>query len=93
VVIFCEPGGTNEEELARYYRESRLGLPVVAFIAGRFVDSMPGVRFGHAATVVEGEHGRASTKAALFEEAGIAVADEFADIVAFLKARVRAEQF
>ncbi len=88
VVVFCEPGGTNEEELARYYQGSGLDLPVVAFIAGRFADEMPGVRFGHAATVVEGERGRTSTKAALFEKVGIAVADELADIVEFLKGHV-----
>ena len=30
-------------------------LPIVAFMAGRFMDEMPGMRFGHAGTIVEGK--------------------------------------
>ena len=30
-------------------------LPIVAFMAGRFMDEMPGMSFGHAGTIVEGK--------------------------------------
>ena len=36
-------------------REHRSRLPIVAFMAGRFMDEMPGMRFGHAGTIVEGK--------------------------------------
>ncbi len=85
VVLFCEPGGVIEEHLAAWYRDNEVKLPIVAFLAGRFVDSMPGVRFGHAATIVEGDRGSARSKREQFIEAGIKVADKFSDIVPLIK--------
>jgi succinyl-CoA synthetase alpha subunit len=85
VVLFCEPGGVIEENLAELVTSKKISIPIVAFIAGRFVDSMPGVRFGHAATIVEGEKGTAKGKIERFEEASIQVAQSFSDIVALLK--------
>lgn len=35
---------------------------IIAFNAGRFMDSMLGVRFGHAASIVEGDSGSAKGK-------------------------------
>lgn len=81
VVLFSEPGGVIEEYLADYVKENRIQLPIVAFIAGRFVDEMPGVRFGHAATIVEGDRGSARGKIARLTDAGIQVAESFSDIV------------
>ena len=49
VVIYSEPGGSSEAELARWAKENRSRLPIVAFVAGRFMDEMPGMSFGHAA--------------------------------------------
>jgi succinyl-CoA synthetase alpha subunit len=85
VVLFCEPGGVIEEALCEYIVREKVELPIVAFIAGRFVDDMPGVRFGHAATIVEGEKGSAKGKISLFKESGIRVAENFSDIVPILK--------
>ncbi len=85
VVLFTEPGGVIEERLADYVREKGVKLPIVAFIAGRFVDSMPGVRFGHAATIVEGSRGTAESKISEFEKAGIRVASSFSDIVSIVR--------
>lgn len=81
VVIFCEPGGTAEEKLAEYVLEHRVSLPIVAFVAGRFVDEMPGVRFGHAAVIVEGTQGSTRSKIERFKESGIHVAEQLSDIV------------
>jgi succinyl-CoA synthetase alpha subunit len=42
---------------------------------------MPGVRFGHAATIVEGNRGTTKSKIEMFRKAGIHVAESFSDIV------------
>jgi succinyl-CoA synthetase alpha subunit len=85
VVLFCEPGGVVEENLAKRVAAGEVGVPIVAFVAGRFVDDMPGVRFGHAATIVEGGRGSAAGKIEAFKTSGIHVAGAFSDIVTILK--------
>ena len=55
------------------------------FIAGKFVDDMPGIRFGHAATIVEGDVGTAKGKIKALKGAGILVAEKFSDIVGIVK--------
>jgi len=85
VVLFCEPGGIIEESLAELVISQEIALPIIAFIAGRFVDDMPGVRFGHAATIVEGDKGTAKGKIESFKKAGIHVAESFSDIVKMLR--------
>lgn len=85
VVIFGEPGSGFEEALADHVAERSPRLPVVAFLAGRFADEMPGVRFGHAAAMVEGERGSTRGKIARLTKAGVAVAEEFSEIVDLVK--------
>jgi succinyl-CoA synthetase alpha subunit len=85
VVLFCEPGGTAEEALAEDVKAGGPPLPLVAFVAGRFADEMPGVRFGHAAAIVEGERGSTRSKIAAFREAGIPVAEAFSEIATLLE--------
>jgi succinyl-CoA synthetase alpha subunit len=85
VVLFCEPGGIIEERLADKVIAEKIDLPIVAFLAGRFVDQMPGVRFGHAATIVEGDRGSTRSKREAFARAGIHLAEKFSDIVKLLK--------
>jgi succinyl-CoA synthetase alpha subunit len=85
IVLFCEPGGIIEEKLSEAVLSEKIKTPIVAFIAGRFVDTMPGVRFGHAATIVEGKRGTAAGKIEQFRKAGIRVADGLDDIIHILK--------
>jgi succinyl-CoA synthetase alpha subunit len=85
VVLFCEPGGVIEENLANLVINQNISLPIIAFVAGRFVDEMPGIRFGHAATIVEGDRGTTKGKIARFKKAGIRVAESFSDIIPLLK--------
>ena len=85
VVLFCEPGGVIEEKLAERVMDENIALPIIAFVAGRFVDEMPGVRFGHAATIIEGDRGTTKGKIAMFQKAGIRVAESFSDIVKITK--------
>ena len=80
VALFCEPGGIMEEEFARFYSTRTNPKPVVAFIAGRFADQMPGTRFGHAAVIVEGDRGSTRKKRALMKKAGVHVADKLSDV-------------
>ncbi len=80
IVIYSEPGGRMEADLARYVKEERSRLPIVAFMAGRFMDEMPGMRFGHAGTIVEGKADTAGEKIARLQEAGITVAERIEDI-------------
>jgi succinyl-CoA synthetase alpha subunit len=54
VCIFCEPGGVMEQMLAEYVIEQGCRLPIFAFVAGKFVDEMPGQRFGHAGAIIRG---------------------------------------
>ncbi len=88
LVIFCEPGGGMEAALARHVKEKGTRLPIVAFIAGRFADAMPGMRFGHAGSIVEGKRDTTAEKIRLFNEAGIAVVEEFSQIPALIKERI-----
>lgn len=81
IVLFCEPGGAAEEQLADYVEARRPSLPIVAFVAGRFADEMPGIRFGHAAAIVEGEAGSPRKKIERLRKAGILVADRLSEIV------------
>ena len=80
VALFCEPGGIMEEEFARFYSSRTDAKPVVAFIAGRFADRMPGTRFGHAAVIVEGDRGSTRKKRALMKKAGVHVAERLSDV-------------
>ena len=64
IVIYTEPGGRMEAELARWVTENDSRLPIVAFMAGRFMDEMPGMSFGHAGTIVEGKEDTATEKIA-----------------------------
>lgn len=88
IVIYCEPGGRMEAELARHVVEKKSRLPIVAFMAGRFMDEMPGMRFGHAGTIVEGKADTTAEKIARLEAAGISIAERIEDIPALVKKRL-----
>ncbi len=85
LVVFCEPGGPLEAALAERVQREGNSLPIVAFIAGHFTADMPGVRFGHAGSIVEGKADTAAEKARIMREAGIVVADDFSQIPALVK--------
>ncbi len=89
IVIYSEPGGTAEAELARWAKENESRLPIVAFVAGRFMDEMPGMSFGHAGTVVEKKVDSPTDKIRRMRDAGISVADEIGDIPKLVKERLQ----
>ncbi len=88
IVIYTEPGGRMEAELARWVTENNSRLPIVAFMAGRFMDEMPGMSFGHAGTIVEGKEDTATEKIARLATAGITVAERIEDIPKLVKEKL-----
>ncbi len=92
IVVYTEPGGRMEAELARWVVEHDSRLPVVAFMAGRFMDEMPGMSFGHAGTIVEGKEDTATEKIARLAEAGIEVAEEISQIPDLIRAKIEARR-
>src|SRR5213082_2389513 len=88
IVIYTEPGGRMEAQLAAWVVDNHSRLPIVAFMAGRFMDEMPGMSFGHAGTIVEGKEDTASEKIARLAEAGITVAERIEDIPEMIKAKL-----
>jgi succinyl-CoA synthetase alpha subunit len=88
IVIYTEPGGRMEAELARWVVENDSRLPIVAFMAGRFMDEMPGMSFGHAGTIVEGREDSAAEKIARLAAAGIEVAEKIGQIPDMVKERI-----
>ena len=89
IAIYSEPGGPSEVVLAEYMTASKSRLPVVAFMAGRFMDAMPGMRFGHAGTIVEGKADTTADKIERMKAAGISVAERIEDIPALVNERLR----
>jgi len=89
IAIYSEPGGRMEAELAEWVREHDSRLPIVAFMAGRFMDEMRGMRFGHAGTIVEGKEDTTAAKIERMRAAGIEVVERIEEIPAAIQARLR----
>lgn len=88
IAIYSEPGGRMEAELAAWVSGQKSRLPVVAFMAGRFMDEMRGMRFGHAGTIVEGVEDTTAQKIRRMEAAGISVAERIEEIPGLLRRRL-----
>ena len=88
IAIYSEPGGRMEAELAEWVKEHASRLPIVAFMAGRFMDQMQGMRFGHAGTIVEGKEDTTAEKIARMEAAGISVAERIEEIPELIRKRL-----
>jgi succinyl-CoA synthetase alpha subunit len=82
IVIYTEPGGRMEAQLSEWVAENDSRLPIVAFMAGKFMDDeeMKGMSFGHAGTIVEGVEDTATEKIARLEAAGIRVVERIDEI-------------
>jgi succinyl-CoA synthetase alpha subunit len=82
IVIYTEPGGRMEAQLSEWVAENSSRLPIIAFMAGKFMDDeeMKGMSFGHAGTIVEGVEDTATEKIARLEAAGIRVVERIDEI-------------
>jgi succinyl-CoA synthetase alpha subunit len=85
IVVVGEIGGSDEEEAARYIK-ANIRKPVLGFIAGQTAPADK--RMGHAGAIISGGSGLASDKTRAFQEAGIEVCFEPAEIATRLKARL-----
>lgn len=77
IVLIGEIGGDVEERAAQYIKQ-HVTKPVVAFIAGQ--SAPPGKQMGHAGAIILSGSGTAKEKIEAFENAGIKVAGEPAEI-------------
>jgi succinyl-CoA synthetase alpha subunit len=86
MVIYCEPGGSKEEALSEKLGKE-FKKPVVVFLGGRFVDRMPGMRFGHASVIVRPESGSGSgeEKIRTLKEAGATVVEHYSELPGAVK--------
>lgn len=90
IVIFGEPGTSNESEVAEILRTQRVKKPLVALLAGAFQERYPeGQSFGHAAAMISSEKDRVSEKKRELTSAGALVASSLDEIPALLKSRLR----
>jgi succinyl-CoA synthetase alpha subunit len=84
-VIYAEPGGTHEAEVAEAVRSGQLRKPIVAIVVGVFQERYPrGASFGHVAAMIQSDADSASAKRQLLEQSGIKVAtllDEIPDLI------------
>jgi succinyl-CoA synthetase alpha subunit len=86
VLLWGEPGTSYEEEVAELISSGGFTKPLVAYVAGRFVEDMPeGTVFGHAASIIQGAVGRPSLKNETLKNAGAFVAENFNDVIPLLK--------
>ena len=92
IVIYTEPGGRMEAQLAEWVKDNDSRLPIVAFMAGKFMDDdeMKGMSFGHAGTIVEGKEDTATEKIARLEAAGIRVVERIDEIPDAVKEKIGA---
>jgi succinyl-CoA synthetase alpha subunit len=92
IVIYTEPGGRMEAQLSEWVKENSSRLPIVAFMAGKFMDDeeMKGMSFGHAGTIVEGKEDTATEKIARLEAAGIRVVERIDEIPDAVKEKLGA---
>jgi succinyl-CoA synthetase alpha subunit len=92
IVIYTEPGGRMEAQLAEWVKDNNSRLPIVAFMAGKFMDDdeMKGMSFGHAGTIVEGKEDTATEKIARLEAAGIRVVERIDEIPDVVKEKIGA---
>jgi succinyl-CoA synthetase alpha subunit len=90
IVIYTEPGGRMEAQLAEWVKDNNSRLPIVAFMAGKFMDDeeMQGMSFGHAGTIVEGVEDTATEKIARLEAAGIRVVERIDEIPTVVKEKL-----
>lgn len=88
VIMFGEAGTRYEEEAADFIKHRGITKPVLAFIVGRFTESLPGVRFGHGGTIIEAGTGTPSAKIKALESAGVTMMRRLIDLPAAVREKL-----
>jgi succinyl-CoA synthetase alpha subunit len=85
-VLWGEPGTNFEEAVAELLMQRGFTKPLIAHVAGRFVEEQPaGTIFGHAAALVRGRQGRPLVKIERLRAAGAHIADRLDDLPHLLR--------
>lgn len=86
VVIFGEIGGQYEEQAVQMVKEKKFTKPLIAFISGRFVESVErNLAFGHTGAILDFGSGTCENKKKMLKNAGAHVANYHHEIVDLLK--------
>jgi succinyl-CoA synthetase alpha subunit len=89
-VIYGEPGGTHELEVARALRAGELRKPLVALVVGSFQENYPkGASFGHVAAMISDANDSATAKRRMLADAGVRVAKTVDEIPTLLRDALR----
>jgi succinyl-CoA synthetase alpha subunit len=84
-VIYGEPGGSHEAEVAEAVLRGRIRKPLVALIVGAFQEGYPqGASFGHVAAMIQGQDDSATAKRKMLAAAGVIVAETLDQIPSLL---------
>lgn len=83
VLVLGEVGGSAEEELARYVRETGFEKPVISFIAAR--TAPPGKRLGHAGAILDERTGGVEGKLQAMRDAGFTICPDLARLPDLVK--------
>ncbi len=86
VVMFGEIGGQYEEQAAQFVKEKKFTKPLIAFISGKFVETVSrNLAFGHAGAILDFGSGTCDSKKELLKKSGAHVADYHHEIIDLIK--------
>jgi succinyl-CoA synthetase alpha subunit len=89
VSMFCEVGGSSEEEAADFIIKNKFTKPVVAIVAGKFGALLsPGTVLGHAGAIVSAGRGSYDSKIEALTRAGVYIAQTVEELPALLQAHI-----
>jgi len=81
IVMFGEIGGSYEEQAAECVVARKCTKPVIAVVAGKFTEELPGeTSLGHAGAIVSRGRGSHASKVKALTEAGILIAERLEEI-------------
>lgn len=86
VLLWGEPGTGYEEEVAAFVAAGGFTKPLIGYVGGQFVESLPeGTVFGHAASIIQAGRGKPSNKIRQLEAAGALIARTFDELIPLLQ--------
>jgi succinyl-CoA synthetase alpha subunit len=89
VIIIGEIGGSYEEDLAQTLQQFPNHKPYIAFISGRFAQTLPhGMSFGHAGAIVDQKVGTLNGKLRALHEADVVTVEEPSAIINVLSEKI-----
>lgn len=87
VLMVGEVGGSYEREVVELIQSGGFTKPLVVFIAGAFVETLPqNVPLGHAGAIIQGESDTREGKIKMLESVGVEIAQKPDEIVGKLQA-------